>query len=148
MTTPPPQDPYGTPRPEQSGQSAQWPQYGQQFGQQYGQPPVGYGPPAWGQGGPGGPGGQSRTEPKAIIALVCAIGAWLVFPLLPAIAALMVGSSARRDIEASGGWLTGEGLVTAARIVAWANIVLCVLGVLLAVLAFGVFAASMPPGLQ
>ena len=166
MTTPPPSDPFGSPPPpgEQPGpgsqpSSGQSPSYGSPpswdsqsgYGSQpsygsasygspsYGSQPGGYGPPPqpW-QSGP--PAGQTRTEPKAIVALICAIASWLTIPVIPAVAALMLGSSARRDIAASGGWLTGDGLVTAAKWIAWANIVLSVLGVLLAALAFGLFA--------
>ena len=170
MTTPP-QDPFGTPREgegapsdrpswEQSGygqQPGQQPadqgygqqpgygqqqygqqqpgqqQYGQQYGQ-YGQPATGYGAPVWQ--------GPTQTESKAIIALVCAIASWIVLPVLPAIAALMIGKTARQEILRSGGRLTGDGLVTAAKVIAWANIVLSVLGVLLLVLAFGLFATA------
>ena len=108
------------------------PQYGSvpQYGSapQYG----GYGPPpqAWG--------GAPQTESKAIIALVCAIGAFVVFPVVPAIAALFLASSARRDIETSGGRLTGEGLVTAAKVISWIHLVLAVL----VVVAFVLFFAS------
>ena len=157
MTTPP-QDPFGTPREgggEQSGQpqwdQPQWDQprtYGQQPG--YGQPPwdqqPGYGqPPGSPLQGPGSRQpwqGQTSTETKAVIALVCAIAAWVVLPVLPAIAALMIGGTARREIAQSGGRLTGDGLVTAAKVIAWANIVLSLLGVLLLVLGFGLFAVS------
>jgi hypothetical protein len=145
MTTPPPQDPFGSPPgPGSSGQ----PQYGQpQYGQpQYGQPQYGdqsqwggYGPPPQPWGGPG-PGGPTQTETKAVVALVLAIASWLLIPVVPAVAALFVGSAARRDIDASGGRLTGDGLVTAAKVVAWANIVLSVAGVVLAVLALGLLA--------
>ena len=170
MTTPP-QDPFGTPpegegarseRPQgdaqggwaQSGGYGQQPQprsqYGppsgpQQYGQQYDQPVQGYGqgygqpPQAWQ--------GPTQTESKAIIALVCAIASWVVFPLLPAIAALMIGKTARQEIERSGGRLTGDGMVTAAKVIAWVNIVLSLLVVLLFVLGFGLFAVS-ATGLQ
>ena len=149
VTTPPPSDPFGSPSGSPSSGPSGYPSgsgqgYGQpgqgygQPGQGYGQPPAGYGPPQgqWTEGG------APKTESKAIIALVCAIGSWVLFPLLPAIAALMVGKSARRDIEASGGWLTGDGLVTAAKVIAWANIVLCLLVVVLGVLALTLFAVS------
>jgi hypothetical protein len=170
--TTPPQDPFGTPpegegarsdRPQwesqgtwgQSGGYGQQPQPGQEYGQpQYGQPQPGqpqygqqYGPPPQGYGqGYGRPPqawqGPTQTESKAIIALVCAIASWVVLPVLPAIAALMIGKTARQEIAMSGGRLTGDGMVTAAKVIAWANIVLSVLGVLLFVLAFGLFAAA------
>jgi hypothetical protein len=89
-----------------------------------------------------GPGGPQSTEPKAIIALVFAIGSFVVLPLLPAIIALVLAGSARRDIDGSGGRLSGSGLVTAAKIVSWVNIGLCVAGVLLVVLFFGVLAST------
>ena len=168
--TTPPQDPFGTPRegegapsdrPQwdaqstdgaQPGQSYGQPSYGQQPGQSYGQPSYGqqptqsygqsYGQPAQGYGAPQAWQGPTQTESKAIIALVCAIASWVVLPVLPAIAALMIGKTARQEILRSGGRLTGDGLVTAAKVIAWANIVLSVLGVLLFVLAFGLFAAA------
>ncbi len=157
--TTPPQDPFGTPRdgegqapgrPEwdQSGTYGPPPQPDQQpgYGQPgYGQPGYGqpqYGQPVQGYGGPQGWQGQTQTESKAIIALVCAIASWVVLPVLPAIAALMIGKTAREQIAMSGGRLTGDGLVTAAKVIAWANIVLSVLGVLLLVLGLGLFATA------
>ncbi len=125
---------YGQPGYGQPGYGQ--PGYGQpQYGQQYGQPVQGY-------GGPQGWQGQTQTESKAIIALVCAIASWVVLPVLPAIAALMIGKTAREQIAMSGGRLTGDGLVTAAKVIAWANIVLSVLGVLLLVLGLGLFASA------
>jgi len=153
VTTPPPQDPFASQAP--AGQPGYGqpgygqPGYGQPgYGQPgYGQPaPGGYGPPPQPWGGPGGPGRAPQTESKAIIALVCAIGSWLLFPVLPAIAALVVGANARRDIAASGGWLTGDGMVTAARVIAWANIAVSVLVLVLLVLALIAFSSAAVPG--
>ena len=143
MTTPPPQDPFGS--PPRAGQRQ--PGDGQSWQGQ----PGGYGPPPQAWGGPGyagpgytgpGYGGPTKTETKAVVALVLAIASWLLFPVVPAVAALFVGSAARRDIEASGGRLTGDGLVTAAKVIAWINLGLALAGVVLAVLAFGLFAVS------
>jgi hypothetical protein len=133
VTTPPPQDPFGSPPGWGQGQYGQG-QYGQGQPGEYGPTPQ-----AWGGAGYGGP---TQTEIKAVIALVLAIASWLLFPLIPAIAALFVGSAARRDIEASAGRLTGDGLVTAAKVVAWINIGLSLAGLVLAVLAFGLFAVA------
>lgn len=112
----------------------------------YGPPaygPPAYGPtPAWGPA-PGdeafGPPGQS--EAKAVVALVLSVVSFVVCPLLPAVAALVLASLARRDIEASGGRLTGLGLVKAAQILSWINIALVVL-VLLAVAGFAMVGTS------
>ncbi len=101
-------------------------------------PPYGYGPPP--QQGP-----QYRyarpqqTEGTAITALVLSIASfmlWWLFGLgvILAIVALALSPSAKRKIEASGGALTGAGLVTAARIIAWINIGLTALVVLILVI--------------
>lgn len=143
----PPQPPAWD-RPAQNGPAQDGPQgYGPPPG--YG-PPAGYGPPP-GYGAPagygpppgyGGYGGPPQTESKAVVALVLAIASFVVFPVLPAIAALFVAGAARRDIDASGGRLTGDGLITGAKVTAWVNIGLCVLGVLLIGLAFGLLAGT------
>jgi hypothetical protein len=69
-----------------------------------------------------------------VVALVLAIASFMVCPLIPAIIALVIASQAKQEIVYSGGRVGGEGLVTAARIVAWINIAGCallVVGVLL-----------------
>ena len=60
-----------------------------------------------------------------VIALVLAIASWvgwglcpIIGPLALAIVALVLASNALKEIRAGGGRVTGEGLVTAARIVA------------------------------
>ena len=71
-----------------------------------------------------------------------AICSFIVCPLIPAIVALFLASSAKRSIDASNGALDGESLVTAARIIAWINIGLCLLGIVLAVVLIIVAAAT------
>ncbi len=65
-------------------------------------------------------------------ALVLAIASFAIFPVVPAIIALFLASSAERTIresqQAPGGALGGQEMVRAARIVAWIN-----LGIALAV---------------
>ena len=101
------------------------------------------GPPAYGSPSGYGPGqGPQQTSTRAIVALVCAVGSFVVFPLVPAIVALVLAPGATREIEESGGRLTGEGLVTAARITAWINIGLFLLVLVVFVLAVFVFAAT------
>lgn len=146
----PPQDPFSAPQgpgygpPPGQGQPPPAPGYGPP--PPYGSPPPAYGhsgygqqpgQPNWGQPGPP----AAPTETKAIIALVMAIGSFVLFPLVLAIVGLVLASMAQRDIRASGGRLGGEGLVTAAKVISWINIALCVLAVLFIVVVFG-FVAS------
>ena len=74
-----------------------------------------------------------QTSNSAIISLVLAIVAWVICPIIPAIIALVFANKADREIAASNGWVTGGGLVTAAKIVAWINI-----GLYAAIIAVGV----------
>jgi hypothetical protein len=130
-----PEDPYRTgPPPQQPARDAPptW--------DSAGSAPQGYGPPPLTYGQTPGYGGGQTTSTKAIIALVLAIGSFAVFPLVPAIIALVLASGARDEIDASGGRVGGDGLVTAAKVVAWINIGLCVAGVLALVAVFGLFA--------
>lgn len=108
--------------------------YGQQpYGQQgYGQQP--YGQQPYGQQPYGGYGGYvaPKTEGTAIAALVCAIGGFVVCPIL-AIVALFLASSAKRKIDESNGTLTGDNLLMPAKIVAWVNLALVGLFILFVV---------------
>jgi len=83
-------------------------------------PPGGYGPPPPGYGHP--PAGP-QTDGHAIAALVCAIGSFFVCPVVLAVVALVLARAASRNIALSGGWREGTGLVVAARVIAWVNIV-------------------------
>lgn len=80
-----------------------------------------------------------QTSTNAIAALVLSIVAWLICPIIPAIIALVFASKADKEIAASNGWVTGGGLVTAAKIVAWINIglygALIAIGVLVLIVA-------------
>lgn len=80
-----------------------------------------------------------QTSTNAIAALVLSIVAWVICPIIPAIIALVFASKADREIAASNGWVTGGGLVTAAKIVAWINIglygALIAIGVLVLIVA-------------
>jgi len=65
-----------------------------------------------------------RTADTAVWALVCAILSWFLCPVIPAVIAIVLASSARTTIRQSGGARSGDGLVTAAQIIAWANLAL------------------------
>jgi hypothetical protein len=96
-----------------------------------------YGPPPGWQGA-GGP----QTSTKAIIALILAIGSFAVCPVIPAIVALVLASSAAQEIALSGGRLGGVGLVKAARIISWINIGLTALAVVAGILLVAVFSTT------
>jgi hypothetical protein len=109
------------PPPPQQPPTQQWaPPPGAGGYQQYGYP--GYAPPR-------------KTEGNAIAALVLAICSFIICPLIPAIIALFLASNANRNIQASGGALEGDGMVKAAKIIAWINIGLCLLGVAIIIIA-------------
>ncbi len=112
------------------------------------QPPYSYGPPQpWGYAPPpygyGPPQPHPQTEGTAVTVLVLSIASFYVFGMgvVMAIVALALCPSARRRIEESQGALTGEGLVTAARILSWVNIgLVAVMAVVFAVIVALAFA--------
>jgi hypothetical protein len=125
---------------------------GSPYGPPHGQHGAGpYGPPTGQHGGgygPPGPAGRTSLEPKAWIALLCAVLAWTpTIPFLGAIAALFLARSARRDILASGGRLTGLSLCTWAVVMSWVHLVFVALLflLLLVLLAVGL---ALPFGLS
>ncbi len=131
----------GSPPPPGGWQPGGW-----QQGQTPPPPPPGYGSPQYGGpppqygGGYGPPAGPS-TDSTAIVALVLAIASFVICPVIPAVVALFLVPSSQRKIESSRGALTGEGLLTAAKIIAWVNIGLWAVGLLIAVIV-GIIAAA------
>jgi hypothetical protein len=121
------------------------------------QPPPGYPPypppyppPGYGPGGfpplgypnpyPSGP----TTSGKAIAVLVLGIASLVTITcagVVGAIIALCLAPGAQREIAASSGRLTGEGMVKAGKICSWISIALTVLGIL-AFVALFVFSTS------
>jgi len=63
-----------------------------------------------------------QTSNNAVAALVLSIVSWVFCPVIPAIIALVFAAKADKEIAASNGWITGAGMVTASKIVAWINI--------------------------
>lgn len=122
-----PQDPFATPPG-----GATPPAYGSVPG--YGPPPAYGTPPVSPYAGWAGP---AQTDGRAIAVLVLAICSFVVLPVIPAIVALAMAGGTLRDIEASGGRLTGESLVRAGRIVAWVHLGLVLLGILVVLVVFG-----------
>jgi uncharacterized membrane protein len=91
---------------------------------------------------PVNPAQAPQTSGNAIIALVLAIGSWIVCPIVLAIVALVFASKADREIAASPNLYTGSGLTTAAKIVAWVNIGVAIAVVLIGILVLFVVAVA------
>jgi hypothetical protein len=64
----------------------------------------------------------AQTSSNAVIAIILAALSWAFCPIIAAIVALIFAHQASKEIEASGGRIQGQGLVTASRWVAWINI--------------------------
>ncbi len=67
------------------------------------------------------------------MALILAIASWIVCPIVSAIVALVLAEQSNRAIDSSGGMLEGRAMNTATKWIAWINIVVSALGILLAV---------------
>lgn len=107
-------------------------------------PPYGGYPPAGGGQYPPGYGPAPRTSNDAVIALVLSIASWVVCPVVLAVIALVFAGRARTEIDGSGGWVTGDGLVTASKVLSWINIgfFLAILVVIVVVLVAAAVAST------
>lgn len=96
------------------------------------QPPPGYGayPPA------------RQNSSDAVVALVLSLLSWVVCPIVMAIVALVFAAKAKNAIAASNGYLDGAGMVTAAKVISWLNIVVTVLGLVLFLVIVVFFSAA------
>lgn len=128
-----PNEPGDEQAPEMPPTTPQWPST------PGGEAPGGTTPPAPPAPQPPAYGPTPQSSSSAIVALVLSIASWVVCPVIPAIVALVFASKADREIAVSNGWVTGAGMVTASKIVAWINIglyaALAAIGVLVVVLA-------------
>ncbi len=89
---------------------------------------------------PGGGYSMPQTNQKAVWALVLGILSIVACGLLAGIPALIVGGSARKEIAASGGGQTGDGMAKAGVIMGWISVAITVVVVLL--IAVGTFTIS------
>jgi hypothetical protein len=79
-------------------------------------PPPGYGQPY--------PYPHPKQDDKALAALIVAIAGWFVCPFVLHIVGLVLANQSLQAIRESNGWLTGEGMANAARIISIVGIVL------------------------
>lgn len=84
---------------------------------------------------------QPKTSGLAIASLICGITAWTILPIfLNAIAAVITGSLAKKEIKESNGTLTGGGMATAGLILGWIQIILVILAIV-AIVVLAIFSA-------
>jgi len=85
---------------------------------------------------------ERSTNTAAVVSLVCGILAWSALPVLGSLVAIVAGHGALRQIRASGGLETGEGMALAGLVLGWIQIGLLLLaaaGWLLILLLAGLF---------
>lgn len=84
---------------------------------------------------PPGPGGYAvpQNNQKALWSMILGILSLVCCGLLAGIPALILGNSAQKEIAASGGMQTGEGMAKAGVILGWISIALSILGLIFAI---------------
>jgi uncharacterized membrane protein len=75
-------------------------------------------------------GAPAKTSGLAIGALIASIASFVVCPIIPAVVALVLVPRASEEIRDSNGTVGGDGLVTAARVIAIINIALLIVVIL------------------
>jgi hypothetical protein len=89
-------------------------------------------------------GPTSQTSTMALISLIAGIVSWFLLPIIAGIVAIITGHMAKKEIRASGGALTGDGLATGGLILGYVNVgvfALCICAAI-ALLATGVISSS------
>lgn len=88
------------------------------------------------------PSTKPTTESSAIVALVLGIAGLFVLPVILSIPAVIVGKSAEKKIQSSGGTLGGSELAKAGVICGWIGIALGILGIIAVIVVVAVGLAS------
>jgi hypothetical protein len=81
----------------------------------------------------------------AIASLVCGIAAWIIFPVVAAIAAVVTGHLAKKEIRESGNTLGGDGMALAGLLMGYIQLGLFVLFLIIVLL---VILLAIPTGLS
>src|SRR5512133_2599624 len=86
--------------------------------------------------------GAKKDSGLAIASLICGIAAWIIFPVVAAIAAVVTGHLAKKEIRNSGGTIGGDGMALAGLLLGYIQLGLAVLGTIILILALLLFSAS------
>lgn len=78
--------------------------------------------------------GIVKNSDTAIASLICGILGWTVLPILGAILALILGYTAKNEIQQSDGALVGDGMATLGLALGYAHLGLAALGIIVLVL--------------
>jgi hypothetical protein len=70
-----------------------------------------------------------RDSSLAVASLVCGLAAWCIFPVLGAIAAVITGHLAKREIRQSAGTLSGDGMAIAGLILGYTQLGFVILAI-------------------
>lgn len=68
-----------------------------------------------------------RTSSTAVASLVCGILGWTLLPVLGTVLAIILGHTAKREIQSSRGTLGGDGLATAGLVLGYVTVSLALL---------------------
>lgn len=79
---------------------------------------------------------SNQTSSLAIASLISGLLSWFLFPIIGAIVAVITGHSAKNEIRASGGRLSGDGMATAGLILGYIQLGLTVISLCVALLGF------------
>ena len=86
-----------------------------------------------------------QTSSLAVISLIAGIASFFIVPVIGAIAAVITGNMAKKEIRQSGGRYGGMGMAKWGVILGWINIAFGLLGACFVILAvLGVFGVSIP----
>jgi putative exporter of polyketide antibiotics len=88
-------------------------------------------PPPYGSGDYGSGYAPRRTNQKALWSMILGILGLVFCGLFAGIPALILGNSAKKEIAASGGAETGEGMAKAGVVLGWIAVAISALGLLL-----------------
>ena len=88
------------------------------------------------------PGAPKKDSGLAIASLVCGIAAWIIFPIVAAIAAVITGHLAKKEIRNSNGTLSGDGMALAGLLMGYIQLGLFVLAIIVIMVLVLAFAPS------